>query len=487
MENDLAFADLTALCGMLQRREVSSVEAVLACLEQISTHGERLHAFTEVFFDDALGQAKNADQMRDRGENAGPLHGIPIAVKDLLDIAGRVNTGGTACRKDAPPAPHSAPAVAALENAGAIVIGKANLDELAFGVASQNEHFGFVHNPWGENLIPGGSSGGSAVALAAGMAYGALGTDTGGSVRIPASVTATSALKVTTGLISTAGCIAVSGTLDSVGPMARSVRDLEIMLNLLEQTGTLRTKPGKLAGNGVSGLRLGIEEQHFFNRSRMSADCQTVMDSVLSDLESVGIELVPIKLPSIGYAEAAQKAIVLAEAANYHSGPLRELRPLYGSIIKPNLVLGDAVLAGDYLKAMDFRFVLAREFAAAFEYADFVVTPGVPFAPTSHDVENYVWPDGSSDHIFDAAWRNFFPTNLVGLPSLALPCGLSDAGTPIGLQLIAPALCERDLLTAGTALTRKLAWQFRAPGVQGTGARSHRKEGRAAERNRKVL
>ena len=465
MANELGFADLTALRGMLEGGEVSSAEAVKACLEQISTHGERLNAFTEVFADDALAQAKHADQMRGSGEIVGPLHGVPIAVKDLLDIAGRVNTGGTQCWKDAPPAAQSAPAVAALEKAGAIIIGKANLDELAFGVASQNEHFGFVNNPWGENLIPGGSSGGSAVTLAAGMAYAALGTDTGGSVRIPAAVTATSALKVTTGLISTEGCFAVSGTLDSVGPMARSVRDLEVMLDLLEQTSALRTKPGKLAGNGVSGLRLGIEEQHFFNRSRMSAECQTVMDSVLSDLESIGIELMPVKLPSIGYAEAAQKAIVLAEAANYHSGRLREFRPQYGSIIKPNLALGDAVLAGDYLKAMDFRFVLAREFAVAFEDVDFLVTPGVPFAPTTHDIENYVWPDGSSDHIFDAVWRNFFPTNLVGLPSLALPCGLSDAGTPIGLQLIAPALCERDLLTAGTTLTREFSWQFRAPGM----------------------
>ena len=465
MANELGFADLTELRGMLDGREVSSVEAVNACLVQISTHEERLSAFTEIFADDALTQAKHADQMRSSGEVVGPLHGVPIAVKDLLDIAGRVNTGGTACWKEAPPAVHSSPAVAALEKAGAIVIGKANLDELAFGVASQNEHFGFVNNPWGNNLIPGGSSGGSAVTLAAGMAYAALGTDTGGSVRIPASVTATSALKVTTGLISTEGCFAVSGTLDSVGPMARSVRDLEVMLNLLEQTSTLRTKPGKLAGNGVSGLRFGIEEQHFFNRSRMSAECQTVMDKVLSDLESAGIELVPVKLPSIGYAEAAQKAIVLAEAANYHSGRLREFRPLYGSIIKPNLALGDAVLAGDYLKAMDFRFVLAREFVAAFEDVDFLVTPGVPFAPTTHDVENYLWPDGSSDHIFDAAWRNFFPTNLVGLPSLALPCGLADTGTPIGLQLIAPALCERDLLAAGTALTRELSWKFRAPSM----------------------
>ncbi len=465
MANELVFADLTALRDMLERGDVSSVDAVQACLGQISTHGDRLNAFTEVFADDALTQAKNADQMRGNGEVSGPLHGVPIAVKDLLDIAGRVNTGGTQCWKDAPPAVQSAPAVAALEKAGAIVIGKANLDELAFGVASQNEHFGFVNNPWGDNMIPGGSSGGSAVTLAAGMAYAALGTDTGGSVRIPAAVTATSALKVTTGLISTEGCFAVSGTLDSVGPMARSVRDLEVLLDLLEQTSALRTKPGKLAGNGVSGLRLGIEEQHFFNRSRMSAECQTVMDSVLSDLESAGIELVPIKLPSIGYAEAAQKAIVLAEAANYHSGRLREFRPLYGSIIKPNLALGDAVLAGDYLKAMDFRFVLAREFAAAFEDVDFLVTPGVPFAPTTHDVENYVWPDGSSDHIFDAVWRNFFPTNLVGLPSLALPCGLSDVGTPIGLQLIAQPLCERDLLAAGTALTREFSWQFRAPGM----------------------
>lgn len=465
MANDLAFADLTALRGMLEGAEVSSAEAVKACLEQISTHGERVNAFTEVFADDALAQAENADQMRSKGQISGPLHGVPIAVKDLLDIAGRVNTGGTQCWKNAPPAVKSAPAVAALEKAGAIVIGKTNLDELAFGVASQNEHFGFVNNPWGENLIPGGSSGGSAAALAAGMAYATLGTDTGGSVRIPAAVTATSALKVTTGLVSTEGAFAVSGTLDSVGPMARSVRDLEVMLDLLEQTSALRSKPATLAKNGVSGLRLGIEEHHFFNQSRMSAECQTVMNSVLSNLELAGIELVPVKLPSIGYAEAAQKAIVLAEAANYHSGDLRKFRPQYGSIIKPNLALGDAVLAGDYLKAMDFRFILAREFAAAFEDVDFLLTPGVPFAPTTHDIENYVWPDGSSDHIFDAVWRNFFPTNLVGLPGLALPCGLSDSGTPIGLQLIAPALCERYLLAAGTALTHEFDWQFRAPGV----------------------
>ena len=460
----LAFESLCNLRALLGKGEIASVDVVKACLRQISTHGERTNAFTEVFEDDALTQARYSDELRARQGATGSLHGVPVVVKDLFDIAGRVNTGGTAIRKGEPAALKSAAAVAALERAGAIIIGKANLDELAFGVASANEHFGYVNNPWGDKLIPGGSSGGSAVALASGMAYVALGSDTGGSVRIPAAFTGTAALKVTPGLISTAGCIGVSTTLDSVGPMARTVADLSIPLALLQQTSNMRAKPST-PHMDFKRLRLGIDEQYYMNTDRMSGDCQKIMSTVLSDLQKKGVELVPIKLPSIEYAEAAQKSIVLAEAAHYHSGDRRVLRQHYGKIIKPNLALGDFVLASDYLTAMNFRLTLAKEYAAAFDAVDFIVAPGVPFSACEHDIDEYTWPDGSASHIFDAAWRSCFPSNLIGIPSLCQPCGLTDAGLPIGLQLIAPPLAEQNLLSVGAMLEREFNWYFKAPGI----------------------
>ena len=462
MTGKLAFLGLEEIAKAISSRNVSSTEAVEACLEQIDAFDAQLHVFTEVFAGDALAQACRSDELLARGVVLGPLHGVPIAIKDLFDIAGRVNTGGTAFRRTAPAAVRTAAAVSALEKAGAIILGKVNLDELAFGVASSNEHFGFVINPWGENLIPGGSSGGSAAAVAAGMAFAALGTDTGGSVRIPAAFTGTAALKVTTGIISTEGCFGLSSTLDSVGPMARTVADLAVPFELLQQTSPMRSHPSRRR-KSLTGLCIGIEESFYLDPMRMSGDCEKVMRATFADLEAIGVELRPISLPSIRYAEAAQKAILIAEAADYHSGELYDQRQNYGAILRGSLPLGDFVLAKDYLAALRFRFALAREYALAFETVDFIAAPGVPFAACPHGTQRIKWPDGTDDHLFDAAWRTCFPSNLVGMPSLCQPCGLSDDGLPIGLQLIAPALRERDLLSVGAFLEDEFSWRFRPP------------------------
>lgn len=462
MMEDLAFQQIGPVAAGIASGTISAAEAVGACLKQIESHDGRLRVFTEVFADDASEQARRYDKLRDQGRMLGPLHGVPIAIKDLFDIAGRVNTGGTAFRRTAPAAVRTAAAVSALENAGAIILGKVNLDELAFGVASSNEHFGFVINPWGENLIPGGSSGGSAAAVAAGMAFATLGTDTGGSVRIPAAFTGTAALKVTTGIISTEGCFGLSSTLDSVGPMARTVADLVVLFELLQQTSSMRSHPSRRR-KSLKGLCIGIEESFYLDPMRMSDDCEKVMRATFADLEAAGVELCPISLPSIPYAEAAQKAILLAEAADYHSGELYDQRQNYGAILRGSLPLGDFVLAKDYLAALRFRFALAREYAAAFETVDFIAAPGVPFAACPHGTQRIKWRDGSDDHLFDAAWRTCFPSNLVGIPSLCQPCGLSDDGLPIGLQLIAPALRELDLLSVGVLLEDEFSWRFRPP------------------------
>jgi aspartyl-tRNA(Asn)/glutamyl-tRNA(Gln) amidotransferase subunit A len=295
------------------------------------------------------------------------------------------------------------------------------------------------------------------------MAYGAVGTDTGGSVRMPAALTGTAALKVTTGVISTEGCFGVSHTLDSVGPMARTVSDLVLLFKLLQQTTALRSHPST-PRKELRRLRLGIDNSYYLNPKRMSPGCEKVMNSVLSDLESAGAELCPISLPSIAYAEGAQKAIVLAEVADYHSGELYAQRRNYGSILREDVLpVGDLVLAKDYLAAMRFRFALAREYAAAFEIVDFIVSPGVPFSAYPHGLKRIEWRDGSSDTLFDATWRTSFPSNLVGIPSLCQPCGLAEDGLPIGLQLIAPALHELDLLAVGIMLEEQFSWKFRPP------------------------
>jgi aspartyl-tRNA(Asn)/glutamyl-tRNA(Gln) amidotransferase subunit A len=424
--------------------ELSALEAVDGCLARIEELA-RLNAFTQVFAEEARARARELDSRSERG----PLHGVPVAVKDLMAIAGHPTTCGTELHRHAPPAAVSADAVAALEAAGAVVVGATNLHEWANGPTSSNPHFGPVRNPWDEERVPGGSSGGSAVAVATGMAWVALGTDTAGSVRIPAACTGTAALKPGSGRVPMGGVFPLSWSLDTVGPHAARVADLELPYRVL--AGERRPLPTV----GLAGLRLGVEQTWYLQRGRIDPPVLELFERVLGELERAGAQLVEVAIPELEGAETAEHAILLAEASAVHDGDRRADRVEYGDEVRGYFEAGDRVLAIDYIRALRSREVLYDGFVRAFGDIDFAVSPTLPMLPPLIGETAHEWPDGSVGSVGEL-WRHTFPSNLADLPSLSQPCGFAE-GLPVGLQLIGPRDSELGLLALGTAIEELLA------------------------------
>jgi len=391
-----------------------------------------------VFAEEARARARELDGRSERG----PLHGVPVAVKDLMAIAGHPMTCGTELRRHAAPEEVSADPVLALEAAGAIVVGATNLHEWANGATSSNPHFGPVRNPWDEERVPGGSSGGSAVAVATGMAWIALGTDTAGSVRIPAACTGTAALKPGSGRVSKRGVFPLSWSLDSVGPHAAHVADLEVSYRVL----AAEQRP--LPAVELRGLRLGVEQTWYLQRGRIDPPVLHAFERAIAELARAGAEIVELEIPELDGAEQAEHTILLAEASAAHDGARRADRDHYGEEIRGYLEQGDGVLAIDYIRELRYRDVLYDGFAHAFRTVDFLVSPTLPMLPPLIGATEHPWPDGSTGSPGEL-WRHTFPSNLADLPTLSLPAGFAE-GLPVGLQLIGPRESELVLLAVGT-------------------------------------
>ena len=460
--SELAFLTVTETARGLRERTFSALELVEANAGQIERWNESHAVFTLTTIEEARERARQLDAEAARGVFRGPLHGLTVAVKDLIDVAGYPNTAGTGARRHADPAASHAPAVQALTDAGANVIGLANLHEWAYGGSSSNPFFGSVRNIWDEARIPGGSSGGSAVAVAAGMASFALGTDTGGSVRIPASLTGISSLKVTVGSVPTRGVMPLSWTLDTVGPMARRAEDLALPYAAL-RTRASRGAAAQRPRPDLRRLVVGIDRDYYLQRARIDPDVYAVFTGVLADLEAVGARVVDTSIPLLQESSPAQYALVLAEASAIHSGAHRAERGGYGEDVQALLALGDTVLAGDYLAALRFRTELWAQMRAVFEEVDVLLSPTTPHAATLVGQDEVVWPDGSSESFLDACWRFTYPSNLVGIPSTSQPCGLTSSGLPVGLQIIGRPNSEPFLLDLAGSMERTFDWDFRAP------------------------
>jgi aspartyl-tRNA(Asn)/glutamyl-tRNA(Gln) amidotransferase subunit A len=463
----LAFAGLDETASAIRTGERTAVEVTQACLAQIGAHAAERNVFIRVHGQESLARAERLDADRAHGTIHGPLHGIPFAVKDIIDVAGYANSCGTAHRRNAKPATKHAASVQALLSAGAIVIGQANLHEWACGGTSSNPHFGTVRNVWGDNRMPGGSSGGSAVAVAAGMAFVALGTDTGGSVREPASFTGTSSLKVTAGAVSTEGVFPLSWTLDTVGPMARKVRDLVLPYRAMADTTSALPSPPRRHGR-LAGTRLGIDRDYYLEEGRVEPGVYKTFANALEQLREEGVEIVEVSIPALKVAAAAFYAIMLSEASAVHSGPLRSNRESYGADVQGSLAVGDILPAQDYIAALRFRARLWQSYKEAFKEVDFLVSPGTPFVASPIGQSQISYPDGSRDSLLDACIRFTFPSNLAGIPTLCQPCGLTDEGMPVGLQFIGEPQSELALLDIGTMAEETFGWQFVSPLVSPT-------------------
>ena len=441
--------------GALRGRRFSSVELTTAALGRIDRLNPVLRAFITVTGEQALERARQSDRERSAGRDRGALDGIPLAVKDLFAVRGVRTTGGSPVYQNLV-ADQDAAVVARLEAAGAVMLGKLNMHELAYGITSANPHFGAVRNPWNTAHSPGGSSGGSGAAVAAGIAYAALGTDTGGSIRIPASFCGTVGLKPTYGRVSRHGVLPLSWSLDHVGPLTRSVRDAAILLNVIaghergDATSARHPTVDFVPDEGatVRGLRIGFPENFFFER--LDADVESSVRGAIARVESLGAEVKTVRLPDMAAMNAAGRVILLCEASALMEPHLGD-RGQFGPDVLALLDQGRLLPATDYIQALRLRKQMQREFAQVWSTVDCLITPTTPNAAPRVG-ETTVKLGGREEDVRLATTRLVRSLNLLGLPALSMPCGLNAAGLPVGLQIIGPPFEEALILRVGAAL-----------------------------------
>ena len=450
-ERDLPFASIAQIGALFRRRKLSPRELTELTLERIEKLNPKLNAFLTVSADEARVQAKQAEAElfggRGKKRDRGPLHGIPISLKDNIYTKGVRTTGGSAILRDFVPL-HDATVVRQLREAGAILVGKSNLHEFAYGVTTNNPHFGPTGNPWNLERIPGGSSGGSAAAVAAGLCYGTIGTDTGGSIRIPAALCGIVGLKPTLGRASVDGVIPLSPKLDCVGPLARNAADTALLADAIFVRG--RGEPSMQASakkRRQKNLRLGVPREFFFEL--LSLDVKLAVDEALRLLRKAGVHLVEVSLPSLAATEDAGNQIAWPEATHFHqqAGWFPAKAVQYSEDVRKRLEAGTKVLATTYLQALETREKFIQQFHLALADArvDALVVPTTPIpAPLigeeSTAIENVSYPTRA------LLLRLNRPANLAGVPAISVPCGITDDGLPVGLQFIGAVTDEPLLL-----------------------------------------
>lgn len=431
----------------LRSRRVSSVELTQQCVEQIAKLNPILNAFITVTAESALARAQELDRELAQGIDRGPLHGIPIAHKDLMWTKGVRTTSGSKVFADFVP-DRDAAVVRKLDAAGAVMVGKAGLHELAYGITSDNPHFGTIRNPRNPDHVPGGSSGGSGVAVATGMAFVATGTDTGGSIRVPASFCGVAGLKPTYSLIDRSGVQPLGLSLDHVGPMARTVDDVRVALDAM--VGADRRKP---APASLSEIRVGLPENFYFDT--VEPEVKAAVQGAARRAEELGARVIPVRVPDVEALNQAGLVILLAEAAAVHQASLHR-RGDFGADVLALLDQGSLIPAADYVNAQRVRKLLLGEFHALFRAIDCLLTPTTPItAPRIGQTE--VTLDGVKHDTRMLTTRFVRGFNVLGFPALSIPCGSATLesggeGLPIGLQLAARPFEDNLLLMLGEAL-----------------------------------
>lgn len=438
----------------LQERQLTSLELTKSAIDRIDHMNPALNAFLTLFPQAAMDRAKLADLERKNHVDRGPLHGIPVAVKDVFDVRGVRTTGGSKVIDYV--ATQDAAVVEALEAAGAVMMGKLNMHELSYGITSTNPHFGAVRNPWDMERIPGGSSGGSAAAVAADLVFAALGTDTGGSVRIPASYCGIVGFKPTFGRLSRFGMLPLAPSLDHVGVLARSVRDTAAVFKALVSYDPRDPSSSRhhvidytpQDDITLQGLRLGFPEKFFFDR--LDPDVESAVRGAIARAGTLGAVVKPIQLPDMEAINAVGYIILLAEAAAALE-PFVGDRKRFGEDVLSLLDQGHCLPAVDYVNAQRLRRKLQIEFAEVWSQVDCLIMPTTP--NTAPRIGDELVPSRDGDQNVRAlATRLVRAFNVLGLPALSMPCGLSSQGLPIGLQLVAAPFQESTLLQLGAIL-----------------------------------
>ncbi len=461
--------------NLLKNKEITSEELTRAILERIGTLDEKIQAYITVAADSAMEQARKADQVISRG-NAGTLTGIPLAIKDLICTKGLRTTCASKMLENFIP-PYDATVIEKLKQTGAVFTGKCNMDEFAMGSSNENSAFAITRNPWDLSRVPGGSSGGSAAAVAADMCIASLGSDTGGSIRQPASHCGIVGMKPTYGRVSRFGLVAFASSLDQIGPLCKNVKDCAILMNAVsgydpkDSTSVPKDVPDYTAAlkEGIKGIRLGIPKEYYESEG-LDPEVETAVRKAIRTLEDMGAQTVEISLPRTEYAVAAYYVIAPSEASSnlarydgvkygFRDKEKKDILEMYrstrsrgfGAEVQRRIILGTYALSAGYYdayygKASQVRTLMMQDFQKAFKNCDVIVSPVAP---------GPAFPIGEiSDDPLTMYLSDVFTlsANLAGIPGLSLPCGFSSGGLPIGLQLMGPHFGEETLL--------KTAWNF---------------------------
>ncbi len=461
---EMSVAELGAA---IKAKKLSPVEAVKAHYERIKRLNDKVNAYVLLTEEAALAEAKTAEAEIAKSGYRGPLHGIPIGQKDLIQTKG---VSATACSKvlaDNVPT-EDATVAARWRAAGAIMLGKLNTHEFAYGPTNDSSSFGPARNPWDTSCFSGGSSGGSGAAVALGMAAGATGTDTGGSIRIPSACCGITGLKPTYGRGPRTGIFPLCWTMDHPGPMARSAEDCALLAQPMygrdprDAATADRPVPDYLqsAKAGIKGLRVGVPSNYFFTAA--TEEVERAVREAIKVLEDLGVQVEEVDIPDIEHAATAALLIYLAEGTAYHDDWLNEKSALFTDQVRTFLEVGNYVLAKDYLNAQRYRTHLGNQVARLFERVDVLATPTLPI-PAQTIGQPTMTVRGKEVSVFGSLIHNTEPFNLTGLPTLAAPCGFSAKGMPISLQITGRPFEEGRVLAVGHAFQGATDWHKKRP------------------------
>src|SRR5437763_4159229 len=481
-DSDIAFASIEGIGKLFRKRKLSPVELAKMMLARIERLNPKLNAYITVTAEVALAQAKKAEaelyapRGRQGHHDRGPLHGIPISLKDNIYTKDIRTTAGSKILKDFVPK-EDARVVARLKGAGAIILGKTNLHEFAYGVTTNNPHFGPTRNPWDLSRIPGGSSGGSAAAVAAGLCYGSIGTDTGGSIRIPAALCGIVGLKPTYRRVSTEGVVPLSKKLDHVGPLARSAVDAALVLraitagDYIEGTSLKALIPFKFRGvneirqKPARPLHIGIPQDYFWDR--IDPEVREIQWQAVQSTRRHGVILHEFHRPVLHSWTDPSTRIALADATAFHqrSGWFPDRASEYGEDVRMRLEMGLEVRAADYIRALEMRqmaWLHLAESRGSPGFVDALAVPANPIvAPLIGQEEASI--EGKNEPVRAALLRLHRPANFAGVPAISVPCGFTSAGLPVGLQLLGMCWTEKTLLQIAHAF--ELAHPFCRPSL----------------------
>src|SRR5882757_8015945 len=462
-----ALMSLTSVAKAIADKRVSSREVTKSCFDRIAQWQPRLNAFMAIEAEEALAAADAADAALAKGKVSGALHGVPLAHKDMYYEAGKVVTCGSLIRRDFV-ATTTSTALQRLKAAGTIRLGSLQMAEFAYGPTGHNSHYGPVHNPWGLDHITGGSSSGSGAAVAARLTFAALGSDTGGSIRMPAHFCGVTGLKTTVGRISRAGAMPLSQSLDTVGPLARTAEDCALLLGLMagadpeDPTAITGPVPDYMAATRepIKGLTIGVPTTFYVDD--LDPEVARILDETIAVLKQEGVNIVQVELPDQRQLTAACQFVLAVEAAAFHKRWMIERPQDYGPQVLMRLQNGLAISGVSYLEAVRWRGPALAAYLAATAGVDAVLAPVAPAAaPTIAESDVGNSPDAEA--MIQRLTRFTRPVNYLGLPSLAIPAGFTAKSLPVAMQLIGRSFDEATILKFGAAFQRATDFHARVP------------------------